>query len=243
MPPAFKGLGPSRARGLRKYHAIPSCSQQYQHSHRLDHHPSTDANGLEAADAHTQKDRAHDHLCSWLHVRASIQISLYNGADLNEQSVCVVTIIRLVLSTQVNLDDYTYSIARVGIVTLLEPLLGIIVVCLPVFPPAIKKVVAHMSKTDPETRNVLSSSMARLRMKRSKSSAFQSLGDSSPLTDLDGKGTRNHITGPSVKPDGIFEGYGNLAGSRIPPQSSIMVERDLEVRSDDAKHLDGKMEV
>ena len=101
--------------------------------------------------------------------------------------------------------------------TLLEPLLGIIVACLPLFPPAIKKIVAHMSKTDPETRNVLSSSMARLRMKRSKRSAFHSLGDSFPLTDLEAEGTQNHITGPSGKPDGTFEGYGDLAGFRIPP--------------------------
>ena len=150
---------------------------------------------------------------------------------------------RLVLSTQVKLDDYTYSIARVAVVTLLEPLLGIIVACLPIFPPAVTKMVSHMRKTHPEIRNVLSSSMARLRMKRSKSSAFQSLGESSPLTDLEAKGTQNHITGPSGKPDGTFEGYGDLAGFRIPPQSSIMVESDLEVRSDDAKNFEGKLEV
>ena len=128
-----------------------------------------------------------------------------------------------------------------GVVTLLEPLLGIIVACLPIFPPAVTKVVAHMRKTHPETRNVLSSSMARLRMKRSESSAFQSLDESSPLTDLEAKRTQNHITGPSGKPDGMLEGYGNLA--EIPPQSTIMVERDLEVRSDDAKHFEGKLEV
>ena len=241
MSPAFKGLEPFTTRGLRKYLAISYCSQQLQHGLRLDHHSTTDANGLEAADGHSQEDRAHHHLCTWLHVRPTIHTSLYSEADLNEYSVCVVTIIRLVFSTQLNLDDYTYSIAKVGVVTLLEPLLGIIVACLPIFPPAVTKVVAHMRKTHPETHNVLSSSMARLRMNRSKSSAFQSLDDSSPLTSLEAKRTQNHITGPSGKPDGMFEGYGNLA--EIPPQSSIMVERDLEVRSDDAKHFEGKLEV
>ena len=144
---------------------------------------------------------------------------------------------------QANVDDYTYSISRVGILTLLEPLLGIIVACLPIFPPAVTKMVSHMRKTHPETRNVLSSSVDRLRMKRSKSSAFQSLGDTFPLTDLEVKGTQNRITGPSGKPNGMSEGYGDLAGFRIPPQSSIMVESDLEVRSDDAKHFAGKLEV
>ena len=127
--------------------------------------------------------------------------------------------------------------------TLLEPQLGIIVACLPLFPPAIKKVVAHIRKTDPETRNVLSSSMARLRMKKSKSSAFESLGDSSPLTDLEAKRTQNHITGSNGKPDSMVEGHDNSAAIRIPPQSSIMVESDFEVRSDDAKHFEGKLEV
>ena len=147
------------------------------------------------------------------------------------------------MTTKVNQHELTNTIARVTLVTLLEPLLGIVVACLPLFPSAIKKVLTHMRKSDPETRNVLSSSMARLRMKRSKSSAFQSLGDSFPLTELETKGTQNHITGPIGKPDGILEGYGSLAGSRIPPQSSIMVERDLEIRSDDAKDFQGKQEV
>lgn len=147
------------------------------------------------------------------------------------------------MTTQINLDDYTYDIAKAIIVSLLEPLLGIIVACLPLFPAAVKKVATHIRKTDPETPNVLSSSMARLRLKRAKGSAFQSLSDSFSLTDLDVRGTQNHVTGPSGKPDDIFEGYGKLAGLRIPPQSSIMVERDLEVRSDDAKHFQGKLEV
>ena len=239
LPPAFKGLGPFTTRGLRKCFAFVDFFYQWQHGHRLDDHSPTDANGVEAADGHTQKDRAHNHLCSWLPVRAFKYTFLYNGADLNEYSVCVVSMIRLVVYSQINLDDL-YTEGWINVVTLLEPLLGIVVACLPLFPPAIKKVVDHMRKTKSETRNVLSSSMARLRMKRSKSSAFQSLGDSSPLTDLEVKGTRNRITGPGGKSDGVFGGDGNSAGFRIPPQSSIMVERELEVRSDDAKYLQGK---
>ena len=94
-----------------------------------------------------------------------------------------------------------------------------------------------MRKTDPGIPNVLSSTMARLRMKRSKGSAFQSLDDSSPLTDLEAKGTHNHITGPCGKSEGDSTGF------RIPPQSSIVVERDLEVRSDSAKYSEGNLEV
>ena len=140
------------------------------------------------------------------------------------------------------IDDYTDSLAKIGVVGSLEPLIGIIVACLPLFPPAIKKIISHFKKTHPETRNVLSSSMARLRQKRSKSSAFQSLDDSFPLADLEAKGTQNHITGPSGKPDRSFESYGKLARMGMPPpQASIMVEQDLEVRSDDAKYLGGRL--
>ena len=244
LPPAFKGLGPYTTRDLRDYFAHLPWFYRLQHGHRLYHHSPTDANGLEAADGQTQKDRAHDHFCSWPHVRPSIYTSRNYKADRKKYSVCVVSMIRLVLYMHINkLDHSLYSVAGVDIVTLLEPLLGIIVACLPLFPPALKKVVDHMSKTNPETRNVLSSSMARLRMKRSKSSAFHSLGDSFPLTDLEAKGTHNHITGSSGKPDGMFEGDGNPDGFRNPPQSSILVESDLEVRSDEAKHLGGKLAV
>ena len=74
-----------------------------------------------------------------------------------------------------------------------------------------------------------------------KSSTLQSSSDdSSPLTDLDieAKGTQNHITGPtSGKDECIFGGYcDQYARARIPPQSSsIMVEHDFEVRSDEVK--------
>ena len=243
MSPAFKSLGPSPTRNLRKHIRLSHCSQQFQHGYRRNHHPPTDANGLEVTNGHPQENRAHNHLCSWLHVRLSIPISVFGGANLVIYSVCVVTIIRLVFSTQVKLDDYTYSVARVGVVTLLEPLLGIIVACLPIFPPAIKKIIDYMKSTHPETHNVLSSSMARLRLKRSKSSSFQSLEDSSPLRDLEAKGTQNHITGPSGKPGYRFESYGKPAESTVLPQSSIMVEQNLEVRSDEARYWEGKAEV
>ena len=239
LPPACKGLGPFTTRGLPKHVARLYLAFRLQHGYRFDHHSPTDANGLEDADGHTQKDRAHNYLCSWLHVRASIYTFLHKGADLSEYSVCVVSMIRLVIYMHIYLNDL-YSQAWINVVSLLEPLIGIVVACLPLFRPAIRKVVDHMRKTKPETRNVLSSSMARLRMKRSKSSAFQSLVDLFPLTDLEAQGTQNRITGPRGKPDEVFEGYGDLAGFRIPPQSSIMVERDLEVRSDDANYIQGK---
>lgn len=160
--------------------------------------------------------------------------SVFSSANIYMHSVCVVTIIRLILSTLIRLDDFTYSIARISIPTILEPLLGIIIACLPISPPAFKALTGRIKKTL-QIRNVLSSSMARMRFKRSESSTLQNSDDSSPLTDLEAKGTQNHITGPSGKYDYLFEGYGQYAGVRMPPQSSIMIEQALEVRSDEAK--------
>ena len=74
-----------------------------------------------------------------------------------------------------------------------------------------------------------------MRLKRSKSVTLQSFDDSSPFTDLEAKGTRNHITGRSGKYDYMFQGYGEYAGVRMPPQSSSMVVQDLEVRSDEIR--------
>lgn len=193
-----------------------------------------------AAYGHAEENRAYGHFCPWFHVRALTPIFTFSGADIHVHSVCIITTIRLILSAQLKLDDYTYDISRIAIVTILEPLLGITIACLPLFPPAIKKLTAR--KSESETRNVFPSSItARLRLKKSQSSALQGFDDSFPLTDLEAKGTINHITGPSGESDYLSEGYGHFAGIRIPPQSSIMVEQDWEVRSDGARHLEEKL--
>ena len=150
--------------------------------------------------------------------------------------MCIVTLIRLILSVQIKLDSYSRDLLKISIVTILEPLLGIIVACLPIFPPAIKKITARS-----EESYVLSSAVARLRLKRSKSSASKNCDDSFPLTELEEKRTRNHITGPSGKPDDVSGSHGRFDGVEIPPQSSIRIEQDWEVRSDQARDLEGNV--
>ena len=146
-------------------------------------------------------------------------------ADLSVHRVCVVTIIRLILSTQLELNDNTYDILKLSIVAIVEPLLAIIVACLPFFPLAIECLMGRMRESRSVSPKIFSSNVARLRLKRSNSAAFQSLDDSLPLTNPQAKRTQNQITGPSGKPDDMLKGYGGLAGVSIPPQSSIMVEQ------------------
>lgn len=141
-------------------------------------------------------------------------------------SVCIVTMIRLALSVQIDLDDFTYDITRIGIVTELEPLLGITIACLPIFPPAIKKLTGHIKTTNSNTRNVLSNSVARLRLRRAKDSTFKRFNDSVLLTDLENSRTFDHISSPSGRSDSSVEEKMPSAGFEIPQQSPITFEKD-----------------
>ncbi|CAD6591822.1 MAG: hypothetical protein ASARMPREDX12_005452 [Alectoria sarmentosa] len=156
--------------------------------------------------------------------------------------ICAVTIIRLVLATRLNMDDFTYDIARIGMVSMLEPLLGITIACLPLFPPAFKKVTGRLDATGSGgTPNVLSSSVARLRAKRSKNSDFEKFNDSDLLTDLEENRIENHISGPKSQPDYAIDGGSPFADFEVPPLSAIKVEQDWEVRSDEQRHPEAKV--
>ena len=114
--------------------------------------------------------------------------------------------IRLALSVHFNLDDFAYDTARIGIVTEMEPLLGIIIASLPTFPPAIKKLTGHIKSPNSETRNVLSSTMVRLRLRRAKDSGSKRCDDSVLLTDLENNRDFDHISGPTDRSDYSVEG-------------------------------------
>ena len=117
---------------------------------------------------------------------------------IDEHRVCGVSILRSVVGSRLDLDDFTYSEAKVDIITHLEAFLAIIVACLPIFPPTLKRMLR--GKIIPDTRNVISSSVARLRSKGSKPRKFRKFDDLYPLTDLEGgTGTRDEINGLDSK--------------------------------------------
>lgn len=167
---------------------------------------------------------------------------LFSGTNPYAHSICAVTIIRLVLATRLQMDDFTYDIARIGMVSMLEPLLGITIACLPLFPPALKKMTGRLDASGSGgTPNVLSSSVARLRAKRSKNSEFEKFNDSDLLTDLEDNRIENHISGPKSQPDYAVDGGSPFADFEVPPLSSIKVEQDWEVRSDEQRHPEAKV--
>lgn len=87
------------------------------------------------------------------------------------------------------------------------------------FPPTIRRI--HHQKGGRESRNVISSTVARLRSNKPQNLA---LGDDDlyPLSVLEGSRTQNEITGP------------NDIAVDIPPRGSIVVKQGWEVRSDEA---------
>ena len=97
--------------------------------------------------------------------------------------VCTITIIRVGVAIQFDFDDFTYDIAKIGILTDLETCMGIIVACLPMFPPTFNRILHGKKKSD--SRSHISSGVLRLRSKGPKPQAFRSIDDLYPLTDLE----------------------------------------------------------
>ena len=93
-------------------------------------------------------------------------------------------------------------------------------------PPTLKKMLGN--KDGPDSRNVISSSVARLRFKRSRPSLFRKFDDLYPLTDLEG--TQNEITGPDGKSSSSLED----STIKMHHQSAIKVKQDWDFRSDGA---------
>ena len=140
------------------------------------------------------------------------------------------------------MDDYTDGIARIGIVTTLEPLLGIIVACLPIFPPALKVIFGHVKRASPETHNTISSSITRLRLRRSKGSHFERFEDYL-LTDLENQGVDQVSTGPNPKKGRSSGQPAELDGVESPPLNSITIRHDWEVRSESARQSKAQLQL
>jgi hypothetical protein len=57
-----------------------------------------------------------------------------------EKRICALTLTRVLASRLYLLDDYTKSAALVSLITGLEPILGVIIACLPFMPPVVERV-------------------------------------------------------------------------------------------------------
>ena len=113
----------------------------------------------------------------------------------------MISVIRAVIAVQFNMNDITYDIAKASIATGLEPCVGLIAACLPMFPPFFKKIRRGKEKLDP--RSHVSSTVARLRSQDSKKRAFRIIDDEYPLTDLEENRNQNDIASSNSNIDSL----------------------------------------
>ena len=109
--------------------------------------------------------------------------------------VCAITITRIILATRLNINDFTYDLAKLAIVTCLEPLLGIVVACAPFFPTIIKILLERAHK--PTRSDAQINNLAISNRKMGRKIKLNSFDDNHPLSDLEGCLNETHITSPS----------------------------------------------
>ena len=147
-------------------------------------------------------------------------------------SVCAITITRLAIASRLTTDDFTYDLARIAIVTDLEPLLGIIVACAPLFPPTLRVImVGHKRKTS--SAKTSSSGFARLNSKGERNLRHRTDDHSYNLTNVNLEGGMNetHITSPNSQPSCSLERSATDLGQAVDEQGSITVKRGWEIRT------------
>ena len=186
---------------------------------------------MAAADGPTKKDSSYYCLFSQHLVRVR-QLTIPLNCAHSRDRVCGITIVRVVTIAQLNYDDLTYDMAKVSILTNLEPCMGLIVACLPIFPPTFRRMLRGKGTSD--SRNYISSTVARLRSKDSKRPAFHQIDDLCPFTELEEFRTQNDITGPDGKPGSFVDDQSTNAKLEMYPQSTIKIKKGWEVRSEEA---------
>ena len=186
---------------------------------------------MAAADGPAKKNSSYYCLFSQ-HLVRDRQLTIPLNHAHSRDRVCGITMARVVTIAQLNSNDLTYGYAKVSILTNLEPCMGLIVACLPMFPPTFKRMLRGKETSD--SRSYTSSSVARLRSKDSKRPAFHQIDDLYPLTNLEEFRTQNDITGPDGKPDAIVDDPSINAKLEMYPQSTIKIKKGWEVRSDEA---------
>ena len=164
-------------------------------------------------------------------------ILLNTKADVHRR-VCVITTLRIAISAQLDINDFTYDLIRIAIVTDLEPLLGIIIACLPLFPPVFQKLSKARNGDGTASRKALSSSVLRLRSGSTKTWKFRKFDGSYILTDVERGAIDNRISSPDSKPNSMHDDdLRQLVTADTNTQSKIRVNQGWDVRTEPAGQL------
>lgn len=138
------------------------------------------------------------------------------------------------MATQLTTDDFTYDLAKLAIFTNLEPLLGIIISCAPLFPPTFKAIYCRMSKWSPSSSSVRG--FARLTTKGTTGLENQASNDSFPLVDVRGGRNTTKVTGPNSQPNSSHGSNAVVSDENARPQRTITVTKGWNIRTDMPKY-------
>ena len=136
-----------------------------QPSTRHDSHCVTDAYVMGSSDAEREKSGSDGGFWAWRWVRSAPSMLALKPQPIltfplpRRNRICIVSILRIKYLNELNPHDITYSIAPLGLFTLLEPTLGIISACLPVIRPVINNLLKK--PTLPTSSEYLTSKASR----------------------------------------------------------------------------------
>lgn len=155
-------------------------------------------------------------------------------AQLTLGSICVITLFRIIYTVKIDAQDVTKSYASVGILSLLEPLLGVINACLPFMKPILRKftqakMLAWTKGTGTGTSASGGSNVDRFKQ-------FQRLDDAAyPLgglpSSVPGHMTGVHLTGVSSKAplDDYEKNSENRSDEELRNMKGIFVQREWDI--------------
>ena len=221
------------ARNLRLTRWIYHCDKPYQRSVGPEHHLVAYAHDPEPPNSKMEESRSDLYL--WYRYSVSLSVAYeLKHLLMCRCSICTITITRLVIASRLTTDAYAHNFAhdfaKIAIVTDLEPLLGIIVACAPLFPPTLEAMFNHKCTSSPSS--ILSSGLARLHSKGARTFEFRALDDSYPLTDVEGGLNETHITSRHTQPGSSHQSNAAGLGEFVDERPTITVERSWEVRSE-----------
>ncbi|KAI4253120.1 MAG: hypothetical protein LQ352_003884 [Teloschistes flavicans] len=139
------------------------------------------------------------------------------------------------MSAKLTQEDFTYNLARLAIVTDLEPLLGIIVACAPLFPPTIKAALAWRRGSQRGTSGPFSNFAKLNNSKGSQKAKRPSADDSYHLTDVQGRANEIHITSPHSQQSSFHEGNEAELGEGLYKNRTITVKKGWEIKTHHAQ--------
>lgn len=134
--------------------------------------------------------------------------------------------LRIYFTVHIDINDITYGYFQIGTTTGLEPTLGLIVACVPMFPAAFKNVF-HRKETRQPGYDLSSDGWRRFSPNGQQSSRSHGINDFQPLADPEEAGSETTVPESESR---ITASSTEHHTEQICPPSRIKVTHDWDVR-------------